>query len=181
MAKPRTRIGVLAHELPLSAAIWQATRSFRRANRPCIAICWAWRGQWRATTGAGRGGGISRPASHIAASPELVRRTLLGYVRSQEEIADRSAVRFLTAIQQSPKGMHATFQRFAQQTLFISQGADPYLMSHPMPRERVEALAQLAKASPYWTRRTRRTADVMTYRASFRVSRQPYAVARPIR
>ena len=107
-----------------------------------------------ATTGGGRGSGLSQAGvASLSAQPELVRRTLLGYVRSQEEAADRAGIRFLTATQQSPKGMHDTFQRFAQQTLFISQGADPYTMSHPMPRERVEALAQQAKASPFWDKK----------------------------
>jgi predicted Zn-dependent protease len=83
----------------------------------------------------------------------MVRRTLLGYQRTQEEVADRAAVRFLSATGQSARGMHETFRRFAEQTLFISQGVDPYTQSHPMARERVEALAALAQASPHWDKK----------------------------
>jgi predicted Zn-dependent protease len=32
----------------------------------------------------------------------------------------------------------------------MSQGADPYMQSHPMPRERVAALEELARTSPHW-------------------------------
>jgi predicted Zn-dependent protease len=79
-----------------------------------------------------------------------MQRSLLSYQRSQEESADRAGIRFLAATGQSAKGMYETFKRFAQQTLFLSQGVDPYTQSHPMPRERLEALAALAHKSPYW-------------------------------
>ena len=74
----------------------------------------------------------------------------MSYQRSQEEAADRAAVRFLNATGQSAKGMSETFRRIADQTMFLSQGADPYLQSHPMPRERVEALTELARTSSHW-------------------------------
>ena len=81
---------------------------------------------------------------------EMVKRSLLAYVRTQEDQADRAAVKFLNATHQSAKGMSDTFKRFADQSLFISRGADPYLQSHPMPAERVANLAVLDKTNPYW-------------------------------
>jgi predicted Zn-dependent protease len=48
--------------------------------------------------------------------------------------------------------MHTTFKRFAEQTMFISQSVDPYTQSHPMPRDRLEALDVLAKSSPHWSK-----------------------------
>jgi predicted Zn-dependent protease len=82
----------------------------------------------------------------------MIRRNLLSYQRQQEENADRAGVRFLTATHQSAKGMYETFQRFTDESLFASRGADPYLQSHPMPADRVAALAALAKSSPYWNK-----------------------------
>ncbi len=73
--------------------------------------------------------------------------------RQQEEQADRAGVNFLTPTGQSAKGMYDTFKRFADQQLFASQRADPYLQSHPMPAERIAALTEIAKASPYWDRK----------------------------
>jgi predicted Zn-dependent protease len=82
----------------------------------------------------------------------MIRRTMLSYVRSQEESADRAAVKFLTATHQSPKGMVDTFKRFANDSMFISSRIDPYLQSHPMPRERVIGLEHLAQQSPYYNK-----------------------------
>jgi predicted Zn-dependent protease len=79
--------------------------------------------------------------------------TLLAYQRGQEESADRAGVRFLTASGQSAKGMYDTFKRFANESLFESQGANPYAQNHPMPEERMAALEGLAKSSPYWDKK----------------------------
>ena len=59
-------------------------------------------------------------------------------------------MKFLTETHQSPKGMHDTFARMADQILFTAARADPYTQSHPMPAERVTSLAAYAKTSPYW-------------------------------
>jgi predicted Zn-dependent protease len=89
----------------------------------------------------------------ITAPPEIIRRSLLSYVRQQEEAADRAAVNFLNATGQSTKGMLETFQRFSDQTLFLSRSVDPYTLSHPMPRERIAALETLARESPYYEKK----------------------------
>jgi predicted Zn-dependent protease len=83
----------------------------------------------------------------------MIRRTLISYVRQQEENADRAGVRFLTATGQSAKGMYETFRRFTNESLFAARDADPYLQSHPMPAERVAALEGLARSSPYWDKK----------------------------
>ncbi|HEY4820880.1 MAG TPA: tetratricopeptide repeat protein, partial [Xanthobacteraceae bacterium] len=72
------------------------------------------------------------------------------YQRQQEEQADRAGVKFLAATGQSAKGMFETFKRFADQSLFASQYVDPYVQSHPMPAERIAALQEIARTSPYW-------------------------------
>ncbi len=92
-------------------------------------------------------------AAAMSAPQEVIRRTLLSYVRQQEENADRAGVKFLTATGQSAKGMYETFKRFTNESLFAARGSDPYVMSHPMPAERVEALAGLARSSPYWDKK----------------------------
>jgi len=77
---------------------------------------------------------------------------ILSYQRAQEEPADRAGVRFLTLTGQSAKGMYDTFKRFADESLFSSQGANPYAQNHPMPEERMAALAELVK-TPYWAKK----------------------------
>src|SRR6516162_8456127 len=77
---------------------------------------------------------------------------LLAYQRAQEESADRAGVRFLTASGQSAKGMYDVFKRFADESMYSAQGANPYFQNHPMPQERMAALAELVK-TPYWAKK----------------------------
>jgi predicted Zn-dependent protease len=83
----------------------------------------------------------------------MIRHSLLSYQRQQEENADRAGVKFLTATGQSAKGMYDTFKRFTNESLFAARGADPYLQSHPMPVDRVAALEEIARSSPYWDKK----------------------------
>jgi predicted Zn-dependent protease len=92
-------------------------------------------------------------AAAIAAPGEMIRRNLLSYQRQQEENADRAGVKYLTATGQSPRGMYETFKRFTSESLYAARGADPYLQSHPMPFDRVAALEELARSSPYWDKK----------------------------
>ena len=64
-----------------------------------------------------------------------------------------AGVKFLTATGQSARGMHETFKRFTDESLFAARGADPYVQSHPMPAARVAALEELARSSPYWDKK----------------------------
>jgi predicted Zn-dependent protease len=86
----------------------------------------------------------------MAGSQELVRRSLLSYQRSEEQTADRMAVGYLNATGQSPKGLLTTFQRFNQDAMFKTASIDPYLVSHPLPAERIANLEELARKSPHY-------------------------------
>jgi predicted Zn-dependent protease len=110
-------------------------------------------GASRGSSSAGNNGLANAGAAAIAGPQEMIRRSLLSYQRQQEENADRAGVKFLTATQQSPKGMYETFKRFTSESLFAARGADPYLQSHPMPAERVAALQEFASTSPYWDKK----------------------------
>jgi predicted Zn-dependent protease len=99
------------------------------------------------------GGNAGNPAAAILGPQETIRRSLLSYVRQQEEAADRAGVRFLAATGQSSKGMHDTFKRMSEEILFAARNADPYMQSHPMPAERVRALQEIAQSSPHWDKK----------------------------
>ena len=86
----------------------------------------------------------------IQGPQEMIRRTMLSYIRAQEEAADRAGVKFLNATQQSAKGMYLTFKRFADDQLVVASRIDPYQQTHPMPRERMAHLEDLIKTSGYW-------------------------------
>jgi predicted Zn-dependent protease len=151
---PNQIIGVLAHETGHIAGGHLARLRQEISNLQTAAIIGMLLGAGAMVAGArsgSRGDGLTQfGAAAVTGQGEIIRRTLLSYQRSQEEAADRAAVRFLTATGQSAKGMYETFVRLAQETMFISQGADPYGQSHPMPRERVDTLLAMGKAEPHW-------------------------------
>jgi predicted Zn-dependent protease len=105
----------------------------------------------RSSTGGDNAGQLGMAA--LTAPQSVLAHTLLAYQRAQEEQADKAGVKFLTETGQSPKGMYDTFKRFADETVYQVRYIDPYLQSHPMPQQRVDALEQLAKTSPYWDKK----------------------------
>ena len=154
---PNQIIGVLAHETGHLAGGHLAKMREQLAQAQTQMIIAMLLGAGAIVAGS-RGGnsnsGLSNAgAAAISAPQEVIKRTLLSYVRQQEENADRAAVKFLTATGQSAKGMYETFKRFSNDTLFAARGSDPYLQSHPMPVERVAALGELARSSPYWDKK----------------------------
>jgi predicted Zn-dependent protease len=103
---------------------------------------------------SGSNNGLTNAGAAMFSAPgEVIRRTLLSYVRQQEENADKAGVKFLNATGQSSRGMYETFKRFTDESLFAARGADPYVQSHPMPAQRVAALEELARSSPYWDKK----------------------------
>jgi predicted Zn-dependent protease len=153
---PNQIIGVLAHETGHLAGGHLAKMREHLAQAQTQMIIAMLLGAGAIVAGA-RGGGnnglANAGAAAVAGPQEMIRRTLISYVRQQEENADRAGVKFLTATGQSPKGMYETFKRFTNDSLFASRGADPYLQSHPMPADRVAALEELARSSPYWDKK----------------------------
>src|ERR1700759_1643143 len=155
---PNQLIGVLAHETGHLAGGHLAKLRQQLANAQTQMIIAMLLGVGAIAAGAASkgtsGSGLSDAGAAAVAGPgEMIRRSLLSYQRQQEENADRAGVKFLTATGQSAKGMYDTFRRFTNESLFAARGADPYLQSHPMPSERVAALEQIGRASPYWDKK----------------------------
>jgi predicted Zn-dependent protease len=152
---PNQVIGVLAHETGHLAGGHVSKLRQELANAQTTAIVAMLLGVGAAVAGARSGGnsGGSVGMAALSAPQSVIEHTLLSYVRSQEEQADRAGVKFLTATGQSAKGMYDTFKHFYDQSLFSAQYADPYLQSHPMPAERMAALEELVKTSHYWDKK----------------------------
>jgi predicted Zn-dependent protease len=92
------------------------------------------------------GAGIARGGSGFA------QRSFLKYARGQEAAADQAAVRYLSETGQSAKGMLSMFERLSEETLVTLRNVDPYVLSHPLPQERVALLRRLATSSPHFNR-----------------------------
>src|SRR5665213_800593 len=150
---PNEVIGVLAHETGHMAGGHLSRMRQQMANAQTASIIAMILGVGAAIGASRNGGAAGNPAAAILGPQETIRRSLLSYMRAQEEQADRAGVKFLAATGQSPKGMYDTFKRLSDQILFAAQNADPYMQSHPMPAERVAALEILAKASPLWDKK----------------------------
>jgi len=77
-----------------------------------------------AMVAGGRSGnnGMSQAGRRRHPGPsQAIQNSLFGYLRAQEDQADRAGVKFLTATNQSAKGMAETFKRLADQTLYQTQ------------------------------------------------------------
>ena len=152
---PNQIIGVLAHETGHLAGGHLARLREQLAQAQTQMIIGMLLGAGALVAGA-RSGGVGMAdagAATLSGSQDMVMHSLLSYQRQQEESADRAGVKFLTATGQSAKGMYDTFKRFSNDSLFSARGADPYFMSHPMPAERVAALEEIARTSPYWDKK----------------------------
>jgi predicted Zn-dependent protease len=82
----------------------------------------------------------------------LVARNLLSYVRAQESSADQAAIKFLDETGQSGRGMLTLFQKLANQSMGSLKNANPYVMTHPMPLDRIRNLELSVKKSPFYDR-----------------------------
>ncbi len=145
---PNELIGVLAHETGHMAHEDVAAMKEALANTQAALLLATLAG-----IGAGVAGGGQAAAGIISGSSTIAQRSLLRYKRDQEAAADRSALDYLEKTHQSGAGMLAVLQRLANDSLIDASQANPYLQSHPLPRQRVVTLEQLIRASPYYDRK----------------------------
>ncbi|MBV9955123.1 MAG: M48 family metallopeptidase [Pseudolabrys sp.] len=150
---PNEVIGVLAHEIGHLAGghLARLREQLATAQTASIIAMLAGIGAMVAASRSSQIGG--NPAAAILAPQETIKRTLLSYVRAQEDAADHAGVKLLNATGQSTRGMYDTFKRLGDEMLFQSRYIDPYVQSHPLPTDRVAALEVLAKQSPYWDKK----------------------------
>ncbi|GAB4238973.1 MAG: M48 family metalloprotease [Methyloligellaceae bacterium] len=153
---PNQVIGVIAHETGhiagghlsrLRQAIAQARSTSLITRLIGIAIMGA-------GVAAGGGGSVgSAGAAVMLGGQSMVQRSVLAYRRTEESAADQAALAYLNATQQSAKGMLQTFAFFANQGLASLRHVDPYLLSHPMPQQRIVQLRTMAKQSIYYNKK----------------------------
>ena len=152
---PNQIIGVFAHETGHIVGGHLSKMRQELANAQTAAIIAMLLGVGAVVAGARSGNSsMGDVGGAVFSGPQAyIQNSLLAYQRAQEEQADRAGVRFLTMSGQSAKGMYDTFKRFADESLYSSRYINPYAQNHPMPEERMAALAELVK-TPFWDKKT---------------------------
>jgi len=89
------------------------------------------------------GAAISFGGAHLA------QQNFLKYSRTQESVADQSAITLLREAGYSPTGLLTLMERLRGQEALVTSRQDAYVRSHPLPRDRISTLrAVVAKAPP---------------------------------
>ena len=151
---PNEIIGVLAHESGHIAGGHLARLRQELAKAQILAVAGMLMGAGAvvATARSGPYGRVGSDPAGLAGAMlgpgEMIRRSLLAYQRGEEQAADRAAINYLTATGQSARGLLTTMERFQNDALFRTSRLDPYLMSHPLPADRIASLQAAAQASP---------------------------------
>ncbi len=73
----------------------------------------------------------------------------LTYSRSQESAADQAAVTVLDKMGQSSVGLLEFFGKLRNNQLLTNRRINPYLQSHPLANQRITALEERVRSSPY--------------------------------
>lgn len=147
---PNEIIGVIAHETGHITGGHLTLQRERLATAQIIAVAGMLLGAGAAVAGSGQPSSNSGQGGMgiMLGAQELAYRTMMSYQRNEEQAADRAAIRFLDQTGQSGRGVLETFRKLSNDSMFKLERVDPYLMSHPMPQERVANLETLVMASP---------------------------------
>ncbi|MGE0226757.1 MAG: M48 family metalloprotease [Acetobacteraceae bacterium] len=98
---------------------------------------------------ASREPGVGMGAAMGGAS--MAERRFMSFSRSQEEAADQAALRYLDRLGWSAAGMLAVFTKLEQEEALIVNRRDPYLITHPMTRDRYNFVRRHVQARPDMT------------------------------
>lgn len=152
---PNEVIGVLAHETGHLAGAHLTRLRQQLARSQIMSAVSMLAGAAAIAAGAASGNSDAALLGQGIAigGQQAAQRSLLAYQRDEELSADRAAITYLNATNQSAAGMLRVFERFADQTMFTGRFIDPYARSHPMARDRINQIDALARRSPHFERR----------------------------
>ena len=153
---PNEVIGVMAHEIGHIAGSHIARQQMMMSKLGPVAIAAMLLGAGAlaaSTRSRNVGGSPIGIVGALTGPQEILRRAMLAHQRSDEQAADIGAIRYLTATKQSGRGLLTTLNRMNRNSMFAAGGFDPYLLSHPLPAERLSYLQAQAQASRYWNAR----------------------------
>lgn len=152
---PNELIGILAHETGHIAGGHLAGLRRQISRSQGTALVCQVLGILAATTaiatGSGDSGNVGTAGiAAVSGCGSVIQRSILAYRRAHESAADQAALTYLNATGQSAKGMIETFEYLADQGLASLKYVDPYVQSHPMPRQRIAQLRYMAEQSDFY-------------------------------
>jgi len=83
------------------------------------------------------------------AGPQLGIRSFMQFSRTQESSADHAALKYLENTGQSAQGLFDFMKIIENQELLSASRQDPYLRTHPLSRQRLEAIEEHLRSSAY--------------------------------
>ena len=98
-----------------------------------------------AAIGAGRG---DLAGVIVVAGQGISMRNLLQYTRTQESSADQAGLKYLETAGLSAKGLLEFMDILGDQELLQPEQQDPYVLTHPLTRDRIAAIADYVSRSP---------------------------------
>ncbi len=142
---PGELLGVLAHETGhIAGGHLIATRAaYERASYESILGMVLGIGAAIAT---GDGGAASTIA---LGTGSMAQRRFLAHSRVQESSADQGALRFFEGAGFDPTGLETFFGKLESEDLLPAQQQSEYMRTHPLTRDRIDAVRQKVKESPY--------------------------------
>jgi predicted Zn-dependent protease len=87
-------------------------------------------------------GGPGPGMAVLSAGAQASQSSILSFTRTQERSADQAGVQFLQRLDITPQGLMDFFKILQQQQKFLVGKLDPYLQTHPLTQERVDAMRQ---------------------------------------
>ncbi|WP_417516758.1 M48 family metalloprotease [Minwuia sp.] len=141
---PGELVGVLAHETGhIRGGHLSRTRD-AIANAQTFSILAALLGGLAAAASGNADAAAAGLLGGSAGSQQL----FLQYSRTQESTADQAAIKLMERAGWSPRGMVDFLGVLEEQEIILGQRGNPYLRSHPLGYERIQALENLVRQSP---------------------------------
>lgn len=141
---PNQIAAVIAHETGhiIGGHLARSREAVRNASIEAIVACLL-------GTGTAIGTGEASAAAVCQLGRDMGVGYLMGYSRAQEAAADQAGLSLLAATGQSPRGTLEFLKILERQEAIQFGPRDPYLRSHPLTRERINAAAFNLARSAY--------------------------------
>ena len=151
---PNEVIGVLAHETGHIAGGHLARMGVELERASITSIIGMLAGIAAVAGGIASGNEEAAKAGQgvMVGTQGLAQRNFFAYQRGMESSADQAALRYLAATGQSATGMISLFDKLSRQAIATLRNVDPYILSHPMPLERIRNLENAARKAPGFDR-----------------------------